>query len=127
MSVATRSAVRVSRMVWVAIALVVLTIFLLIRSNSTALMNGYPRMDSYRVLNERSIVVAVAVAPRSWTRLTALEQTESEVRVIVESLDWPIPLPGTADLELRELTIALAADLGTRTVRDANGQPIPPR
>jgi hypothetical protein len=100
---------------------------LVVRSNSTVLVNSYPRMDSYRVLDQRTIELTVAVAPRSWTRVTNVVETPTEVRVKVESLEWPIPLPGTADLELRDLTVSIADDLGTRVVRDANGQAIPSR
>lgn len=84
-------------------------------------------MDSYRVLDQRTIAVTVGVGPRSWTRVTNVTETPTEVRIKVESLSLPIPLPGTADLELRDLTISLADDLGARVVQDANGQAIPSR
>ncbi|MEX2010795.1 MAG: hypothetical protein WEF51_01010 [Chloroflexota bacterium] len=84
-------------------------------------------MDSYRVIDQRTIAVTVAVAPRSWTRVTDAAETPTDVRVKVESLAWPIPLPGSADRELRDLTVSLGSDLGERVVRDADGQAIPVR
>lgn len=102
-------------------------VVLLVRSNSTVLVNSYPRMVSYRVVDQRTIAVTVGVGPRSWTRVTNVAETPTDVRVKVESLAWPIPLPGTADLELRDLTVCLADDLGARVVRDADGQAIPAR
>lgn len=112
---------------WILLVIVLAAVVLLVRSNSTVLVNSYPRVDSYRAIDQRTVAVSVAVGPRSWTRVTDVAETPTEVRVTVESLDWPIPLPGTADLDLRELTVSLADDLGARVVRDANGQPIPSR
>jgi len=100
---------------------------ILIRSNATIVVDGYPRMASYRLVDQRTIVLTVAVAPRSWTRVTSVAETPTEIRVRIESLDWPIPVPGTAELDLLDLTVSLADDLGTRVVRDADGQAIPSR
>lgn len=112
------------RRTWVAVALVLLVAVVLIRSNATVFVDGYPRMASYGIVDQRTIVVTVAVSPRSWTRVTSVAETSTEVRVTVESLDWPIPLPGTAELDLQDLTVSLAQDLGTRAVRDADGRAI---
>lgn len=112
---------------WILLAIVAVAVVLLVQSNATVLVNSYPRMDSYRAIDQRTIAVTVAVAPRSWTRVTDVAETATDVRVKVESLAWPIPLPGSADLELRDLTVSLASDLGERVVRDANGQAIPAR
>ena len=63
---------------------------ILVRSNATVVVEGYPRLDSYRVVDQRTIVLTVAVAPRSWTRMTSVAETPTEVRVRIESLEWPI-------------------------------------
>lgn len=118
---------RVPRKTRVAVLIVFLAVVVLIQSNSTVLVNSYPRMDSYRVVSERAIVITVAVAPRSWTRVTNVVETPTEVRIKVESLHWPIPLPETAELELRDLAISLLDVPGTRVVLDAGGQAIPSR
>jgi hypothetical protein len=122
-----KRSLRVPRKTWFAVACLALVVVLLIQSNSTVLVDSYPRMDSYRVVSERAIVLTVAVAPRSWTRVANVTETSTDVRVKVESLDWPIPLPGTSELELRDLTISLADVLGVRAVRDAAGQVISSR
>jgi hypothetical protein len=98
-----------------------------IRSNSTVLVGTYPSVDAYRVAEPNQIVITVSVAPRSWTRITKVDETPTDVRVKIESLDWPIPGPGTAELEIRELTVSLATSLGGRTVRDGAGSAIPLR
>ena len=118
-----KRSIRVPRKIWLAVALVVLGV-LLLAQNSTVLV---PFMDSYMVVNQRTIAVRVAVAPCSWTRVTNVAETPTEVRVRVETLPCPLPLPGTAELDVQELTVSLAADLGTRAVEDADGQVVPLR
>jgi hypothetical protein len=113
---------RVPRKLWLAVGFVVLGAVLLLEQNSTVVV---PAMSSYVVVNERSIAVKVAVAPCSWTRVTNVAETPTEVRVKIETLPCPIPLPGTAELVFRDLTVSLADDLATRVVRDANGQAVP--
>jgi hypothetical protein len=119
-----KRSIRVPRKLWLAVALVVLGVLLLLAQNSTVLV---PQMNSYAVVNQRTIAVRVGVAPCSWTRVTNVAETPTEVRVKVETLPCPIPGPSTAELDVRELTVSLAADLGTRVVQDANGQGVPAR
>ena len=114
---------RIPRKFWLAVALVAVGV-LLLAQNSTVLV---PNMDSYVVVNERTIAVRVAVAPCSWTRVTNVAETPTEVRVKVETWPCPIPLAGTAELAVQQLTVSLAADLSTRIVEDANGQAVPLR
>jgi hypothetical protein len=118
-----KPSIRVPRKLWLAVALVVLSVGLLVQ-NSTVLV---PFMDSYVVVDQRTIVVRVGVAPCSWTRVTDVRETPTEVRVRVETWPCPIPLPATDELASRDLTVSLAADLGTRVVGDANGQAVPLR
>ena len=119
-----KRSIRVPRKLWLAVAFVVLGGVLLLAQNSTVLV---PFMDSYMVVNQRTIAVRVAVAPCSWTRVTNVAETPTEVRVMVDTLPCPLPLPSTAELDVQELTVSLAADLGTRVVEDANGQAVPLR
>ncbi len=113
----------VPRRFWLALTLVVVGV-LLLAQNSAVLV---PDMDSYGVVDERTIVVRVAVAPCSWTRLTDVTETPTEVRLKVETWPCPIPLPGTGELTARDLTVSLADDLASRVVEDANGQAVPSR
>ena len=119
-----KRSIRVPRKLWLAVAFVVLGGVLLLAQNSTVLV---PDMDSYVVANQRTIAVRVAVAPCSWTRVTNVAETPTEVRVKVETLPCPMLLPGTAELAFRDLMVSLADDLATRVVRDANGQAVPSR
>jgi hypothetical protein len=114
---------RIPQKVWLAVVLVVLGV-LLAAQNSTVV---FPQMDSYTVVNQRTIAVKVGVAPCSWTRVTNVGETVTAVLVKVETLPCPQLGPGTAELGVRELTVPLAADLGTRVVEDANGQRVPLR
>jgi hypothetical protein len=117
----TRS-IRAPRKRWLVVPLLAVGIVLLVVQNSTVL---YPDMDGYVQLDGRTIAVWVAHAPCSWTRVTDVEETQNEVRIKVETLPCPIPLPGTASLVTTELVVALAGDLGTRVVQDAAGQAVP--
>jgi hypothetical protein len=121
MRVESRRSIRVPRKAWLVVAVVVLAV-LLAAQNSTVLV---PEMNSYAVVNQRTIAVRVAVAPCSWTRVTGVAETPTEVRVKVETLPCPIPGPSTSELAARELTVSLAADLGARAVEDAHGQAVP--
>ncbi len=112
---------RVPRKLWLALALVALAV-ILAAQNSTVLV---PHMGPYSVVDQRTIVVSVGVAPCSWTRVTNVTETPSEVRIRVETLPCPLPGPSTAALEIRKLTVSLAHDLGTKVVRDASGQAVP--
>jgi len=118
-----RRSLRIPKKVWLAVVLVVLGI-LVAAQNSTVV---FPEMDSYAVVNQRTIAVKVGVAPCSWTRVTNVAETATEVRVKIETLPCPVLGPGTAALAIQDLTVSLAADLGSRTVRDANGLAIPLR
>ena len=118
-----KRSLRIPKKVWLAVVLVVLGI-LLAAQNSTVV---FPEMDSYAVVNQRTIAVKVGVAPCSWTRVSNVAETPTEVRVKVETLPCPVPGPGTSALAIRDLTVSLAADLGSRIVTDANGQAIPLR
>jgi hypothetical protein len=112
---------RIPRKLWLGVALVVVGV-LLLAQNSTVVV---PEMNSYAAVDQRTIAVKVGVAPCSWTRVTNVAETPTEVRVKVETWPCPIPLPGTAELAAQELTVSLAADLASRVVEDANGQAVP--
>jgi hypothetical protein len=116
--------IRAPRKRWLVVAPLAVGIVLLVVQNSTVV---YPDMDSYVQLDGRTIAVRVAHAPCSWTRVTDVDETPNEVRVKVETLPCPIPLPGTASMAMTELVVSLAGDLGTRVVHDAAGQTVPAR
>jgi hypothetical protein len=84
-------------------------------------------LEYYRVVGQRVIVVGVAVAPCSWTRVTNVAETPAAVRVTIETLPCPILGPGTPALDGRELDVALTTDLGTRTGEDGTGRDVPER
>lgn len=118
-----KRSIRVPRKLWLAAVLVLLGVLLAVQ-NSTVV---FPFMDSYAVVNQRTIAVKVGVAPCSWTRVTNVGETVTAVLVKVETLPCPILGPSTSELVVRELTVPLTADLGTRVVKDANGQTVPLR
>jgi len=85
-------------------------------------------MTSYRLVDSHTITVAVGVAPCSWTRVTNVAESNTAVRIKIETLPCPLMFfAGTDELDLRELTMPLANDLGNRNVTDDRGQAIPLR
>ena len=71
------------RTILLLVAAVALIAFILYDLNSTV------RIVWYQVINERTIVVTVGVAPHSWTRVTEVRETSTEVRIKVESFTFP--------------------------------------
>lgn len=117
-----KRSVHIPRKVWLTVVLVLLGV-LLAAQNSTVV---FPNM-TYTVVNQRTIAFKVGVAPCSWTRVTDVAETPTEVRVTVETLPCPLPGPSTAALAIRDLAVSLAADLGSRVLTDPNGEAIPLR
>ena len=78
---------------------------------------------SYRVADQRTLVLTAGSGSGLWTRVTQITETEADVQIAVESLEFPV----TRSLEQRlvEYTIALSRDLGDRVVRDVSGSPVP--
>jgi hypothetical protein len=116
-----------SRRVWLAIACLAVIVAVLVRSNAAVLVDSIPRLQSFHAQDDGTLAITVAVPPRSWTRVTDVLETSSEIRVTIESLNLPVPLPGTGHLELRELVVELASPLDERTVVDAHGMRVPDR
>jgi hypothetical protein len=119
----SKRSIRAPRMRWLAAVLVIIgVVVLLLAQNSTVL---FPDIDAYVRLDERNIALRVAHAPCSWTRVTEVAETSDDVRVKVETWPCPVPGPGTGALAVSYVTVSLADDLGTRVVRDADGQAVP--
>lgn len=78
---------------------------------------------SYRLIDERTVVVTAAAGSATWTRLVGVVESDAAVRVSVESLDWPVN--STMQANLIEFTLVLSRDLGQRTVRDGTGSEVP--
>jgi hypothetical protein len=74
---------------------------------------------SYRVEDQRTLVITAGAGAAAWTRVSEVVETGAEVRVVVESLDWPVSR--TLELRLVEFTVVLSRDLGDRVVRDGSG------
>lgn len=81
-------------------------------------------VQSYRVVDQRTIVVVVGGAPHGWTRVSGVAESATAVAVSAQTTTW-LPGPGTSDLELVELTVRLAQPLDGRTVTDGSGQAVP--
>lgn len=84
----------------------------------------YPsQIESYRVVDDGTLVVQVTGPPRGWTRVDEVVETSTAVRVSIKSLDL-LPGPGTAHAISVELTVRLDQPLGDRVVQDGDGKPV---
>jgi hypothetical protein len=88
------------------------------------LMASPAQIAGYRILDPQTIVVTAAGIPHGWTRVTAVAETESAVRIDASSSAWMWG-PGTADLQNVELSVQLARPLDGRAVLNSAGQPVP--
>jgi hypothetical protein len=100
---------------------VLLGVLLLVAQNSTV------TIDSYGLVDARTVAMRVAVAPCSWTRVTSVAETPTEVRVEIQTWPCPIPGPGTASLVARDVVLALRDPLGARTVVNEQGRRVAAR
>jgi hypothetical protein len=82
-----------------------------------------PNMRSYRVVDERTIVVSAYGV--DWVRVTGMTETADAVRISIATTTWWVPAPRLGSITRHDLVVSLARDLGTRTVEDAAGNPVP--
>lgn len=78
---------------------------------------------SYRLVDDRTIAIQVIGGRRSWCRITTVAETDTDVRIGADCLDW-LPLPGTALGVPYELAVRLGQPLGNRSVTDGRGDQI---
>src|SRR5664280_472342 len=110
---------RVPRKIWLLFIVVGFGLILLAAQNSTVL---FPEMASYHLVDQQTLSLKVAAAPCSWTRVTGVTETATDIRIKVETLPCPINfLPHTDELDFQEVTVSLAHDVANRTIADAQG------
>ena len=78
---------------------------------------------SYRLDDQRTLVITIGVEHATWTRLVRVVETDAEVQVLAESLEWPGPR--TIELTLVDFTVVLSQALGNRVVLDGAGMVVP--
>lgn len=80
-------------------------------------------IQGYRVVNDRSLVVTVAVEPGAWLRLTGVTEAGDQVRV--EFSGFRLVPPQAGALEVRQVQLELPFALQGRSVVNASGSPVP--
>ena len=75
-------------------------------------------IQSYRVIDDRTIAVEVDTSSPQWTRVTGVSETWDKVVVSVGSFIFPWPQLGTDVAKSGELSVTLSQPLGTRSVVD---------
>src|SRR3954452_19072676 len=103
---------------------VVLAIALVFAALAVRALDSPSRLEYYRVINDRTLVVGTDVGPGAWTRVTGTAETSSTVTVAVSSFLLR-PGPGPAEAIPAELTVNLGDPIGDRVVIDAStGLPV---
>lgn len=74
-------------------------------------------IESYHVLNERTIAVRVVTGDLTWTRVAGVRETDTFVEVAVTAVTAPVPMSSIG--KPVELTVDLQQPLADRTVIDA--------
>jgi hypothetical protein len=75
------------------------------------------RLDHYRIIDDRTVVVGTTAGPWEWLRVAGV--TETTASVIIEASALDVPLPGFRDT-IAELTVDLRDSIGSRSVIDAS-------
>lgn len=89
----------------------------LLTAGFLALNPGTARLlDYYEVVDANTIIGGTVTGDASWTRVTGVVESSSEVKITVRSFTWPVT---TASIGRQiELTVSLEAPLGDRRVTD---------
>jgi hypothetical protein len=111
----TRPPTRRRREATVAIALAVAVLAVL----AVRALDSPSRLDYYRIVDDRTLVVGTDVGPGSWTRVTSIVETPSTITIAVGSFLIQ-PGPGAAEAVPLELTVDLGDPISARTVVDAS-------
>jgi hypothetical protein len=75
-------------------------------------------IQSYRVIDDRTIAVEVDASSPQWTRITGVTETYDRVIVSVGSFIFPWPQAGAGVGKSEELLVTLSQPLGSRSVID---------
>jgi hypothetical protein len=106
---------------WLALGLVALSVLAVIRWQDRA-----GPFLSYRLVDERTILVDVFAPDVGWTRVTGVVETSTEVTITVSTIEvqWG---PGFVKEHQAALKVTLKDPLGSRAVVDASsGQTVRP-
>jgi len=82
-----------------------------------------PTLDSYRIVDSRTIEVEAVSPPHGWTRVTSVTESSSDVRITVRCQTW-LRGSGTAELVLVRLSVHLVQPLANRVVMDGEGRQV---
>ena len=75
-------------------------------------------IQSYRVIDDRTIAVEVDASSPQWTRITGVTETSDRVIVSVGSFIFPWPQPEAGVGTSEELLVTLSQPIGNRSVTD---------
>jgi hypothetical protein len=107
---------------WVAFAAVVIVVIVAVSVAMVAFGGRAVRIDYYRVVGDRELVIGVTGGKGSWPR-AHVDEDQASVTITASLVDWSLGLPQTAVGIPLELPVTLDGPLAERIVRDgSNGE-----
>jgi len=103
-----------SRRRWAALAVAVAAVVLAVIA-----LDSPSRIESYRVIDDRTIAVTTVEGRGAWTRVGGVEESATAVAISIRSFRIQLGA-GTAEGIPTETTVTLHDPLGARTVIDAS-------
>jgi hypothetical protein len=98
-------------------AAVVVVVVLLVALAAEAVLDRPWDIETYRVVDDSTLVLTTSSGWLDWTRVTSVSETPTSVTIAMKSLR--LPLPGTGG-PATDFTVQLASPLDNRTVIDAS-------
>ena len=99
--------------------MVALAIVLVLMTGSLRALDHPSTLEYYRVIDDRTLTVGTAEGHNAWTRVTAVDETPTTVRITIGSLLIQLG-PRTADALAVETEVKLHDPIGDRSVIDGS-------
>jgi len=104
---------------WVVFAAVALVVVVAVSAAIFAFGDHAVRIDYYRVVGDRELVIGVTGGKGSWPR-AHVDEDQASVTITASLFDWSLGLPQTAVGIPLELPVTLDGQLAERIVRDGS-------
>ncbi len=106
---------------WLLLSTILFVVFCLIGMAACTILvtDRAVRIDYYRVVDQKTLVIGAETDTSSWTRVTSVVETATTVTITVRALPPPIR-NGTGGGQGVEFIVKLRDPIGSRTVVDGS-------
>lgn len=112
---------------WIVLSTILFVVFCLIGMAACTILvtDHVVRIDYYRVVDQKTLVIGAETDNTSWTRVTSVVETATTVTITVRALPPPITLGVDGGGQGIEFLVRLRDPIGSRTVVDgSSGQAV---